>query len=994
MRYFPLIGLSDLRLSLQFKLFPACVRPPAPVSDSASSPGPAEFVPPTIEDLNSRLPQFEFIEMLGVGGMGAVYKARQPKLNRFVAIKVLPRMEDDAMGFAQRFEREAQSMAQLTHPHIVSVHDFGETEDGQLYFVMEFVEGADLHQLIHGSQLTSRHFFSWIPQICAALEYAHDHGVVHRDIKPANILINKDGQVRVVDFGLAKLTSNDPKDPSQSSLTHHSLSMGTPDYAAPEQIESGSAIDGRADIYSLGVVMYQMLTGRVPRGAFRNPSVEVPGIDNRLDDVVLRAMQASPVDRFQRPSEISTRLIEIQSSKDSNSDGTGTSSTAPKFNLPAAKKGKPVTLATAPSNAPSTPPASAPAAESRPTPSKSRNLGIGIAAVAALIIIAIAAIPSGDQRSESKKNSAAAETRKAESDTPSDKDRNKGRPEPMSTDNLPKLPPPKPPSELTELAPRDTPQEDKGPQKSKVNRPENGRHQPPKPPIAGNSNERIDLPKGPDRRRRMFGDRQDFERRTFKNLTLISRSQRPLDELPLTQLPSDLGIVTHLVIGQAGGESKLHPPFAIARDTDGKLHTWGTNQSGVLDIPEVIRSLSASGELSDLSAGAHHVLALDRSGKIHAWGANERGQSSVPADLPVAVQIAANRDFSVALLSDGTVRVWGGDKAMTPPENLTAVKKIAVGTRTILALHQNDTITSWGSHPETARHTPRTTEVIDIACVGDQNFALVGDGQLLGWGDSPAKRPLPKLTATAIQSARDILAVQLRSGGWIFFSKDPRDTPASPPINRRHLNATASASVIFSWVYEDSDTTQTSSATDAPGIAEPIPLPEAAQTAIDEVQQRLEELYLERVETPYQESLATLNSYYLQYLEADAGVAQNNAQLDTLVAIQAETERMQNGGRIPDEDEQDTPVALANRRKIYRHTLQGYEEVRIAAEAELNQMYIDKLDLIQADFTRQGDTESALAIRDFRDRFAATHTTPSTEAQTTESAISPATPRP
>jgi serine/threonine protein kinase len=927
--------------------------------------------------------------------MGAVYKARQPKLNRFVAIKVLPRIEDDAMGFAQRFEREAQSMAQLSHPHIVPVYDFGETEDGQLYFVMEFVEGADLHQLIHGVQLTSRHFFSWIPQVCAALEYAHDHGVVHRDIKPANILINKEGQVRVVDFGLAKLTSSDPKDPRESSLTHHSLSMGTPDYAAPEQIETGSDIDGRADIYSLGVVMYQMLTGRVPRGAFRNPSAEVPGIDTRLDEVVLRAMQACPADRFQRPSEISTRLQEIQSSKDSSSDSnSAASSTIPKFNLPAAKKAKPRSLATVAPKVPTTPPTPAPITESKPATSKARKIGIGVAIAAVLAIIVIAAIPSGLENSKLAQNSASTKNSTNKPGTSAsearekDKAKAKGKQKPMSTDGLPKLPSRTPPPLPADAKSKTAQKNSDKLSKPKIDRPENAKPEPPKPAATDDSKESIDTPKGPDRRRRMFGERSDNERRSYKNLTLISRSERPLDNLPLTKIPATLGIVTHLVIGQATGDSKKHPPFAIARDTDGKIHSWGGNQHGALDIPEVVRSISTSGELSDLRAGSHHVLALDRSGKVYAWGSDEHGQSSVPTALSSSViQIAAARDLSAALLSDGTVRVWGGDPALAPPENLTAVKKIAVGNRAILALHENNTITCWSSDPEIARHTPLADDVVDIAIVDDQNFALTGDGQLLGWSDRPAKRPLPKLMATAIQSARDILAVQLRSGGWIFFTRDPRDTPASPPINRRHLNAAASADVIFSWVYEDDGNSQTFTTSDSSIDPKPVTLPPAAQAAIDEVQQRLEELYLERVETPYQESLTTLNNYYLQYLEADAGVAQSNAQLDTLVAIKAEKERMQNGEAVPTEDEEGTPAALANRRKIYRHTLQSYEEIRITAEAELNHMYIDKLELMQADFTREGDTESALAIRDFRDRFAATHTTPSIEVDAGEAAI-------
>ncbi|MCB1079475.1 MAG: serine/threonine protein kinase, partial [Verrucomicrobiae bacterium] len=292
---------------------------PNPATSRPVPTGGARFVPPSIEELNRVLPQYEFVELIGAGGMGAVYKARQPKLNRFVAIKILPPIPDDELGFAERFEREAQSMAQLSHPHIVSVYDFGETSDGHLYFVMEFVEGSDLHQLISSGLLTLDHFYGWIPQVCDAIQYAHDHGIVHRDIKPANILIDREGRVKIADFGLAKLTGPDHQ---QSSLTQTNLSMGTPDYAAPEQIDGEAPVDWRSDIYSLGVVMYQMLTGRLPRGAFPLPSENTPGVDRRLDEVVLKAMQSEPAFRFQRASEIAHRLSEIWSQPDSATKAT------------------------------------------------------------------------------------------------------------------------------------------------------------------------------------------------------------------------------------------------------------------------------------------------------------------------------------------------------------------------------------------------------------------------------------------------------------------------------------------------------------------------------------------------------------------------------------------------------------------------------------------------------------------------------------------------
>ncbi len=278
------------------------------------------YAPHTVEDLNERLPQYEFIELIAVGGMGAVYKARQPKLDRLIAIKLLPKMDHDEYGFGDRFEQEAKAMAKLSHPHIVPIFDFGETKGGQAYFVMEFIEGADMFQLICGGQLTLAHFFGWIPQVCSAIQYAHKRDIVHRDIKPANILIDKEGNVKMADFGLARLTGAKPTwDPddenSAAEIDEDAISMGTPGFAAPEQFNKDAQVDGRADIYALGVVMYQMLTGQMPKGAFPMPSECNPHIDIRLDEVVLRAMQEDADDRFQTIGEISDRLAAIHATK-------------------------------------------------------------------------------------------------------------------------------------------------------------------------------------------------------------------------------------------------------------------------------------------------------------------------------------------------------------------------------------------------------------------------------------------------------------------------------------------------------------------------------------------------------------------------------------------------------------------------------------------------------------------------------------------------------
>ena len=274
----------------------------------------SDFVPPSVEDLDAVLDAYEFIEILGRGGMGAVYKARQITLDRLVAIKILPQMDDDndEFHFSERFQREARAMARLSHPNIIGVIDFGQTSDGQLYIVMEYVEGTDLHVLIRGGQLTTEHIFGWMPQICDAMQYAHSQGIVHRDIKPANIMINTGGVVKIADFGLAKLGDIDSQ---TTRLTMTNVAMGTPDYVAPEVLEEGIEPDHRADLYAVGVMIYEMLTGKIPRGAWRAPSSLKPDLDPRFDELVIHAMDADPDTRFQHASEISSQLTSIHTTR-------------------------------------------------------------------------------------------------------------------------------------------------------------------------------------------------------------------------------------------------------------------------------------------------------------------------------------------------------------------------------------------------------------------------------------------------------------------------------------------------------------------------------------------------------------------------------------------------------------------------------------------------------------------------------------------------------
>jgi serine/threonine protein kinase len=273
--------------------------------------GLTSWEPPSIPEAARLFPQYEVLELIGRGGMGAVYRARQLALDRIVAIKLLPLEVSVDNDFAERFKREARTMARMNHPHIVSVFDFGTTSEGHLFFVMEYVEGTTLHHIIKTTGLKPPQALEIIVGVCEALAYAHVEGVVHRDIKPANVLVDVRGRVKVTDFGLARLNNSTPE---QLGYTMTGTVLGTPDYMAPEQ-KRGMRVDHRADIYSLGVMLYEMLCGQVPQGIFDPPSIRA-GVDERVDQVVIRAMQQEPDRRYQNTAEMRHEVQTIRMSHD------------------------------------------------------------------------------------------------------------------------------------------------------------------------------------------------------------------------------------------------------------------------------------------------------------------------------------------------------------------------------------------------------------------------------------------------------------------------------------------------------------------------------------------------------------------------------------------------------------------------------------------------------------------------------------------------------
>jgi serine/threonine protein kinase len=284
----------------------------------AMAPTQAETEPPAQpplppEQIAPHFPQLEIFECLGRGGMGVVYKARQKSLGRFVALKLLAPERARDTKFAERFTREAQALAALNHPNIVTIHDFGQA-GGFYYLIMEYVDGVNLRQLLRARKFTPEEALAIVPPLCDALQFAHDRGIAHRDIKPENLLLDKAGRVKVADFGIAKMlgpvNAGGPAGQSAAPENATQTAVGTPGYSAPEQKTDPRRVDSRADIYSLGVVFYELLTGELPGKHIEPPSHKVH-IDVRLDAIVLRALEMKPELRYQQVSEVKTMVETI-----------------------------------------------------------------------------------------------------------------------------------------------------------------------------------------------------------------------------------------------------------------------------------------------------------------------------------------------------------------------------------------------------------------------------------------------------------------------------------------------------------------------------------------------------------------------------------------------------------------------------------------------------------------------------------------------------------
>ena len=265
---------------------------------------PHQLRAPSIDKLQDFFPTYRIDALVGIGGQGVVYRAFEQAKGRQVALKVLSIEQSANPEFLSRFMLEAKTLANLSHPGIVGIHESGQAGD-YFFIAMQWIEGLTLRELLRENPMDSHAAHKLILQICEALDYAHQQGVIHRDLKPENLLISDSGEVKIADFGIAKLLGEHTT--SNVGLTATNTRLGTARYMAPEQMRGDAQIDARADVYALGVILFELLTGELPL-PFGLPPSKIAGVSSTYDRIVARAMNPLPQDRFASVAEFAQQM--------------------------------------------------------------------------------------------------------------------------------------------------------------------------------------------------------------------------------------------------------------------------------------------------------------------------------------------------------------------------------------------------------------------------------------------------------------------------------------------------------------------------------------------------------------------------------------------------------------------------------------------------------------------------------------------------------------
>jgi serine/threonine protein kinase/formylglycine-generating enzyme required for sulfatase activity len=904
--------------------------------------GNVRWEPPSPAELQEQMPGYTIDKLLGRGGMGAVYKGVQSNLDRPVAIKILPPgVDQEDPSFAERFKNEARLMARLNNPAVVSVHDFGLTTGGLLYFAMEYVDGTDVSQMIRSQgRLPPDHALAITAHVCDALSAAHELGIVHRDIKPANVLINMKGQVKVADFGLAKI-----EEPGTHGLTKTGYAMGTPDFVAPEVLMLGSHIDGRADLYAVGVMLYQMLTGEVPRGAFKPATVRLPGLDPRFDPIILKAMQSDREERYQSSTELRRDLDVILTVPLVRQDEPPTSAipTAQVAQTPAQRSAaqKPRS-AGAPTRQP---PAHAGEGTRAPVPPKSSSapLLLGLGAVVALGIGAFVMMGGGEKAQQSGplsplSGTSVAPTPKAAQGT--------GQPPPPPPFTVSQPPKPEPKPAIIANAP-----------------------EPPKPVVqvppwlqeARKRGGRLRFYAGGKESQIEKGETEKFD--DFVEVSVTSNGWFALRA----------NGETHAISWQNATlpAGKAFQPFtssAMMRGPGPKLKdvrdaTFRTLQQGQLVVrTENVRDIHCGLSLEG------HLVSLGRNGSIlqqastqkevrpppadffknysfvsntkdhyvvaradlppQSWNVRLGTLAQYPAEISGVVNLDSSRDHVILLTADGKVHVTSGDGAalpsdsheLNPPSNLPPAIAVRAGSFMSAAQKTDGTWAAWGRSRELTEKVKKLGPVIDL----DLHFATIG---FMLWIEAPS--------ATIAGANKDGKSA----------------TPTSAP---------------------------------APS-ASPSPSPPIAASAPSALDQRLAALdssfhaAVERdANTAFKASMDALDKLYLGALDRALATASKDGKLEEALTLREEKQRIEKGQGVPSEVDESTqapgkvPETLKTLRQTYRGTNAQHEATKAKAMQPLYDKYDQALAAVQTELSQAQKLDDAMRVKTVRERIAAT----------------------
>ncbi|MFO1485053.1 MAG: protein kinase [Verrucomicrobiaceae bacterium] len=904
---------------------------PTPTNYERTTGGHLRWQPPTPEHLQEMLPAYEILAILGQGGMGAVYKGRQKSLDRIVAIKILPpEAAENDMQFVERFKNEARTMAKMNHPSIVHVYDFGETSEGQLYIVMEFIDGTDVAQMIQSQgKLSEDYALSITAHVCDALQYAHTHGVVHRDIKPANVLINREGQVKVADFGLAKVT-----DPGQLSLTKTNMAMGTPDFVSPEALMPGIPLDGRADLYAVGVMLYNMLTGTIPRGAFRMPSITL-NTDARFDKIIGKAMEMDRELRYQTALDLRRDLDVILTTPAAKTgvQSVPAAQVAAQPSLPQKPMGR------GPGSPQQQPARSTPAADKSVRapvqPPKKSSAGMIYGIAAAVVVVAVAAfmlMGGGKPPSQAKPV--------AES-----------KPEPVKP--APKPVTPSPSTSATAPVP------DAGWQPlftvTEWRQSEPGKREwvdgqqhllkmsktKPWPAADGAIRARIHFKEG------------------SKNISLTARGMNR-DEL----YKLNVGNGSTLTLGSVG-------PGGRTLDTLGKHTMSKTLQPG----DSLLLELRVQGDrLTALVNGVAVIDARDtRYSAPGNWGilADDGWFESVEMQTSAAL----NSSTTLPTTQPSSVLTFGGHRyqhvrhsKIAWAEAKAQAERLGGHLATITSKEEHDFIAAkiYDELPP-GYHLIfgllREADVKDWRWVTGESFAF--GAWTKGQPDAQTKfaavgtywRTGPG-AASLVVGWDDMPGIDTTTSGYLVeWDDDGKGSSASPKPSSATLAAAPAPSPAPAMPVV------------APKLETPVP---AADPRLTQLETGYQARYDSDAQKPYLAAVAALNqSYVANGIGKARSAAQAKGGLDEVTALDVEKTLIEKGGSVPAEDAAGTPESLKTLRGTYRAALGKLIAERDAKAAPLRDLYLKALDAYVAELTKAGKIDEAKKVQVLRDEKAA-----------------------